>query len=117
VPIIPVSGCAKRWVSARESSWTTQPQDKIQGVGRRPAVRTAMANAKEPGWMPTVRKARLLFEDEGWAANLFGFKGYGDFDVVGDLDEGDAAVHAIVFAIEDHFAINVFKAVVFGRQS
>jgi hypothetical protein len=67
--------------------------------------------------MPAVRKGWLLFEDEGWAANLFGFKGYGDFDVVGDFDEGDAAIHAVVFAIEDHFAIDVFEAVLFGGQS
>ena len=30
--------------------------------------------------------------------------------MVGDFDEGDAAVHAVVFAIEDHFAVDVFEA-------
>ena len=54
---------------------------------------------------------------EGWAADLFGFEGDGDFDVVGDFDEGDAAVHAVVLAIEDHFAVDVFEAVLRGGQS
>ena len=35
-----------------------------------------------------VRAAWLLFEDEGRAFYFFGFEGDGDFDVVGDFDEG-----------------------------
>ena len=52
---------------------TTQPQNKrFKGAGETPAV----------------RKAWLLFEDEGRAFYFFGFEGDGDFNVVGDFDEG-----------------------------
>ena len=44
--------------------------------------------------------------------------------MVGDFDEGDAAVHAVVFAIEDHFAVDAFEArrvvkamVIFGIET
>ncbi|HLY40274.1 MAG TPA: hypothetical protein VKR52_03630, partial [Terracidiphilus sp.] len=68
--------------------------------------RYAGSSVAQEGW--------LLFEDEGRAADLFGFEGDGDFDVVGDFDEGDAAVHAVIFAIENHFAVDVFETCGFG---
>jgi hypothetical protein len=40
-----------------------------------------------------------------------------DFYVVGDFDEGDAAFHSVVFAIEDHFAVDVLEAFAGGGKS
>ena len=57
-----------------------------------------------------AQEAWLLFEDEGRAFYFFGFEGDCNLDVVGDFDEGDAAVHAVVFAIENHFAVDAFEA-------
>src|SRR3984957_20529358 len=55
-------------------------------------------------------KGLLLFEDERRALNFLGFEGDCNLDVVGDFDEGDAAVHAVVFAIENHFAVDALEA-------
>ena len=37
--------------------------------------------------------------------------------MVGDFDEGDAAIHTVVFAIEDHFAVDVLEAFAGGGKS
>src|SRR5580700_9508797 len=52
----------------------------------------------------------LLLEDERGAADLFGGEMDCDLDVVGDFDERDAAVHSVVLAIEDHFAVDMLEA-------
>ena len=57
--------------------------------------------------MPAVGKGWLLFEDEGRAFYFFGFEGDGDLDVVGDFDEGNALIHPVVFAVKDHFAVDI----------
>src|SRR6266436_5474770 len=73
------------------------------------------------GWMVgiLVRRCRgLLFVDEAGAAGLVYFQVDVDFDAVGDLDEGDAAVDTVVFAIEGHGALDGALAgpLAFDRQ-
>src|SRR5258705_4379157 len=60
----------------------------------------------------------LLFVDEAGAAGLVYFQVDVDFDAVGDLDEGDAAVDTVVFAIEGHGAVDGALAgpLAFDRQ-
>ena len=56
-------------------------------------------------------------KNEGRTAGAFAFEVNGDLDPVGDLDEGDAAVHAIVFAIEGHGAFDLARAGAFTGHS
>ena len=59
----------------------------------------------------------LLLEHERGTAYLFGGEMDCDLDVVGDFDERDAAVHSVVFAIEDHFAVDVLETLCGAGQS
>jgi hypothetical protein len=45
---------------------------------------------------------QLLLEDEVGAADQDALEVDGDFDAVGDFDQGDAFVHAVVLAVEGH---------------
>jgi len=60
----------------------------------------------------------LLFVDEAGAAGLVYFEVDVDFDAVGDFDERDAAVDAVVFAIEGHGSLDGALAgpLAFDRQ-
>ena len=49
---------------------------------------------------------RLLLVDQAGAADLVGHEIDVYFDAVGDLDEGDAFVDSVVFAVEGHRADN-----------
>jgi hypothetical protein len=53
---------------------------------------------------------RLFLKGQGRSADALAFEIDCDLDAVGDLDEGNAAVHAIVFAVEGHGATDVARA-------
>ena len=53
-----------------------------------------------------VSLCRLLLKYWRGSANPIPFQADIYFDTVGDLDEGDVAIHAVVFAIEGHCAID-----------
>jgi len=44
----------------------------------------------------------LLLEDHGRPTNSLPFEGNTHFDPVGNLDERDAAIHSVLFAVESH---------------
>jgi len=47
---------------------------------------------------------KSLLEYGGWPANALPFQADIYFNTVGNLDEGNVAVHAVLFAIESHYA-------------
>jgi hypothetical protein len=49
----------------------------------------------------------LLLKDYRRAADSLRLEGDGYLDAVGDLDEGNAAVHPVVFAVEGHCPFNL----------
>jgi len=55
--------------------------------------------------LPPTRNLDLLFKNWRRAADLLPFQSDIYFDTVGDLDERDAARHAVLFAIESHGAV------------
>jgi hypothetical protein len=59
-----------------------------------------------PMYVRTHAAIRLLLIDQTGAAGLVDFEVNVDLDTVGDLDEGDAAVDAIVFAVEGHGSLD-----------
>ena len=52
-----------------------------------------------------IRNLNLLFKNWSRSANLLPFQSDIYFDTVGDLDERDAARHAVLFAVESHGAV------------
>jgi len=44
----------------------------------------------------------LLFEYQQWSADALTFQVHAHLDSIGDLDEWNAFVHSVVFAVECH---------------
>ena len=55
--------------------------------------------------LPTAPQ-RLLFEDDWRSADASPMEIDGNFDAVGDFDEGDALRHPVVFSVEGHCPCN-----------
>jgi hypothetical protein len=66
----------------------------------------ALLRTRQPYLVSDVELAALLLEDWRRSANPFPFQADIYFDPVGDLDKGNVAVHAEVFAIEGHCAVD-----------
>jgi hypothetical protein len=58
----------------------------------------------------TVRKERLLLEYYRRPAHSLRLKSDCHLDAVGDLDEGNAAVHSVVFTVKGHGPFNLAYA-------
>ena len=65
-----------------------------------------MIQSREGKFAIYYRKEELLLEYGRRTANPLPFQVDIYFDAVGDLDEGNVAVHAVVFTIEGHCACN-----------
>jgi hypothetical protein len=57
-----------------------------------------------------VEKELLLVEYHGRPADSLRLKSDGYFDTVRDLDEGNAAVHSVVFTVKGHRPFNLADA-------
>jgi hypothetical protein len=59
--------------------------------------------------LPVLSNFELLLENQRRSADPFPFQADIYFDTVGDLDEGNAFVHAVVLAIESHSAVDASR--------
>jgi hypothetical protein len=67
-------------------------------VTKFPVIRRMAATAILPEW--------LLLKDQRRTADAFDLEGDGHFDAIGNLDEGNAAIHSVFFAVEGHRPVN-----------
>jgi hypothetical protein len=67
----------------------------------------SLINAAASNTAKSMRPDRLLFKDHRRGAGSLRLEGDGCLDTVGDLDEGNAAVHSVLFAVEGHRPFNL----------
>src|SRR5215469_2401078 len=77
---------------------------KRAAVRQKQTANCRRGGADRENFQVTTSALKSLLEYWGWPANALPFQADIYFNTVGDLDEGNVAVHAVLFAIESHYA-------------